>query len=200
MLDFVSTVFDDGMSTAKTTTDASARNLSRGELTHLFKDVLDGSAAFERHWTHEEDIRAVDEGRYYATENGTGMPRHDGDATDQGDTRDGFDMPCIRDFDCNVGRLILDFEGTDDEAPEITIDLDTFPGDALVEANGVPVTFVADAADLTPDHVTVEMHPRLSQDRPMPRSTVWSVAVSRFMRLLARHGWTGAAQREAAIH
>lgn len=69
----------------------------------------------------------------------------------------GPDIPCVSAFDCDTDRLILDFDGTADEAPLITVDLQTSPGNAVVEANGVAVTLVAGATGFTADHVDVVM-------------------------------------------
>jgi Ca2+-binding RTX toxin-like protein len=69
----------------------------------------------------------------------------------------GPDIPCVLEFDCETDRLILDFDGTEDQRPVITVDLDILPGNALVEANGTAVTLVEGAVALTPDHVDVVM-------------------------------------------
>ncbi len=69
----------------------------------------------------------------------------------------GPDIHCVLGFEHDTDRLILDFEGTEAEAPEITIDLDTLPGSALVNANGTTVALVEGADGLTPDHVEVAM-------------------------------------------
>jgi hypothetical protein len=69
----------------------------------------------------------------------------------------GPDIPCVLDFECGTDRLVLDFDGTRDEAPRITIDLDLLPGSAVIEANGIPVTLVEGAADLHPGDVDVVM-------------------------------------------
>jgi Ca2+-binding RTX toxin-like protein len=69
----------------------------------------------------------------------------------------GPDIPCVNGFDCNTDRLILDFDGTEQEAPTITIDLDASPGNAVVEANGIGVTLVEGTGDLTAGHVDVVM-------------------------------------------
>jgi hypothetical protein len=66
-------------------------------------------------------------------------------------------IPHVTDFDAATDRLILDFPGTASEAPTIDVDLDTSPGDALVLADGVPVTLVAGAATLTPSLIDVVM-------------------------------------------
>lgn len=70
---------------------------------------------------------------------------------------DGPDIPFVTGFDCDTDRLILDFDGTEDEAPAITVDLESSPGDAVVEANGTAVTLVEGASTLTPQHVDVVM-------------------------------------------
>lgn len=69
----------------------------------------------------------------------------------------GPDIPCVSAFDCETDRLILDFDGTEDETPLITVDLQTSPGNAVVEANGVAVTLVAGATGFTADLVDVVM-------------------------------------------
>lgn len=70
----------------------------------------------------------------------------------------GPELPVVTGFQPETDRLILDFEGTDAEAPEITVDGETGPGLVIVAANGVPVVLV-DGADLTADHVEVVMNP-----------------------------------------
>jgi hypothetical protein len=69
----------------------------------------------------------------------------------------GPDIPLVSEFDCATDRLILDFDGAEDAAPLVTIDLASSPGDAVVQANGVGVVFVKDAAGLTADHVDIVM-------------------------------------------
>lgn len=65
----------------------------------------------------------------------------------------------VTDFDVTTDRLILDFEGSIDSAPDIGIDTTSEPGDAVVQANGTPVALVAGADLMTPDHVEVVMVP-----------------------------------------
>jgi len=69
----------------------------------------------------------------------------------------GPDIPRVADFACETDRLILDFDGTEDEAPLITVDLETSPGNAVVQANGVAITLVEAADQLTADHVDIVM-------------------------------------------
>jgi hypothetical protein len=69
----------------------------------------------------------------------------------------GPDIPLVNGFDADTDRLILDFPGTAADAPVIGVDLDLSPGDALVLADGVPVTFVAGAATLSSAQIDVVM-------------------------------------------
>jgi hypothetical protein len=66
-------------------------------------------------------------------------------------------IPLVTEFAPETDRLILDFEGSAEDAPVIGVDLETSPGDALILADGVPVTFVAGAAGLSTTHVDVVM-------------------------------------------
>lgn len=118
-----------------------------------------------------EESRAIHgpDGMGTPADDSTGPADGDG-ARDDPDTFDvvdtipfpgGPDIPCVLDFDCGTDRLILDFDGTMDEAPQITVDLETLPGSALVEANGTVIALVEGAGGLTPDLVEVVMsgHP-----------------------------------------
>jgi len=78
----------------------------------------------------------------------------------------GPDIPLVADFDCATDRLILDFDGTEEEAPRITVDLETSPGNAVVEANGVAVTLVAGASALTAEQVDIVMSGTPSEALP----------------------------------
>ncbi|MFW5641499.1 MAG: hypothetical protein ACOCY0_01910 [Roseicyclus sp.] len=69
----------------------------------------------------------------------------------------GPEIPLVTDFDAETDRLILDFPGDAADAPEIGVDLALSPGDALVLADGVPVTFVAGAATLSPAQIDIVM-------------------------------------------
>jgi Ca2+-binding RTX toxin-like protein len=69
----------------------------------------------------------------------------------------GPDIPFVSGFDVTTDRLILDFDGTKDEAPLIDIDLDSSPGNAVVRANGLAITLVDGATGMTSDHVDVVM-------------------------------------------
>jgi hypothetical protein len=68
----------------------------------------------------------------------------------------GPDIPLVTGFDADTDRLILDFPGTAADAPEITVDLTTSPGDALILADGIPVTFVAGATP-SAGHIDIVM-------------------------------------------
>jgi hypothetical protein len=81
----------------------------------------------------------------------------------------GPDIPLVADFDCATDRLILDFDGAEDEIPLITVDLETSPGNAVVEANGVAVTLVAGASGLTAEQVDIVMSGAPSDALPPSR-------------------------------
>jgi hypothetical protein len=69
----------------------------------------------------------------------------------------GPEIPLVTEFDPHTDRLILDFPGGAGDSPVIGVDLDLSPGDALVLADGVPVTFVAGAATLSPAQIDIVM-------------------------------------------
>lgn len=69
----------------------------------------------------------------------------------------GPDIPLVTYFDAATDRLILDFPGSASDAPVIGVDLELSPGDALVLADGVPVTMVAGAAALSPAQIDIVM-------------------------------------------
>jgi hypothetical protein len=79
------------------------------------------------------------------------------DITDTTPFSGGPDIPLVSDFKSDTDRLILDFDGTEDMVPDISIDLETSPGDAVVRSNGVGVVFVEGATGLTVDHVDIVM-------------------------------------------
>ncbi|MEJ6392910.1 hypothetical protein V8J82_06580 [Gymnodinialimonas sp. 2305UL16-5] len=70
---------------------------------------------------------------------------------------DGTEVPFVDDFEPDTDQLVLDFDGSASDAPEIGIDTDSEPGAAIVLANGLPITLVEGATDMTPDHVRVVM-------------------------------------------
>ncbi|MGP1356103.1 calcium-binding protein [Roseicyclus sp.] len=72
---------------------------------------------------------------------------------------DWLEIPLVRDFDPETDRLVLDFTGTPEEAPFITVNLEASPGNALVEADGVPVSLVLRATRLTCERIDVVMNP-----------------------------------------
>ncbi len=71
--------------------------------------------------------------------------------------QDGTDVSYIDGFDTETDSLVLDFDGTAEDAPMIEIDHTMEDGAAVVLANGIPVTLIEGAADMTPDHVRVVM-------------------------------------------
>lgn len=73
------------------------------------------------------------------------------------DLHSGDEVAYVEEFDTETDALILEFDGTEEDAPDITIDLETEEDAAIVLANGVPVTLVEGATDMTSDHVRVVM-------------------------------------------
>ena len=70
---------------------------------------------------------------------------------------DGGDVLYVDEFYSETDRLILEFDGTEDNAPTIEIDFELEEGAAVVLANGLPITLVEDATDLTLDQIDVVM-------------------------------------------
>lgn len=70
---------------------------------------------------------------------------------------DGNDLPLVQDFETGTDRLVLDFHGAEDEAPLISVDTETMPGDAVVRADDLPVTIVKGAAGLTAESIDIVM-------------------------------------------
>lgn len=66
-------------------------------------------------------------------------------------------IPHVTDFDTETDRLVLDFNGEKNAAPVIDLDVTTRPGDAIVLANGLAITLVANAPGMTEAHVLVNM-------------------------------------------
>jgi Ca2+-binding RTX toxin-like protein len=83
------------------------------------------------------------------------------DAADstEADAADAADdsLPCITDFQCGTDRLILEFDGTEDDAPEIGFDTESMPDSTLVLANGVPAAMLVGVSSMGPDDVVVQM-------------------------------------------
>jgi len=71
---------------------------------------------------------------------------------------DGPDLPLVTDFDSATDRLVLDFDGAESESPLIEVDLETSIGNAVIRADGVPVTVVAGADNLTTALIDVVMN------------------------------------------
>ncbi len=88
----------------------------------------------------------------------------------------GEEVAYVETFDTETDALILEFDGYDEDAPDITIDLDSEDDAAVVLANGVPVTLVEGATEMTTDHVRVLMSgegiPAVQPDSPASLGTV----------------------------
>lgn len=70
---------------------------------------------------------------------------------------DGSEVSFVADFSTETDELVLEFDGTAEDMPDIEVDLDSEEGSAVVLANGIPVTLVEGATDLTAEHVRVLM-------------------------------------------
>ncbi len=70
---------------------------------------------------------------------------------------DGSEVSFVTQFNTDTDELVLEFDGTYDEAPEIEIDHTSEDDAAVVLANGIPVSLVDSAPGLTADHVRVVM-------------------------------------------
>lgn len=77
------------------------------------------------------------------------------------------DVPYVEAFDPATDVLVLEFDGASVDAPVIEIDHESEDEAALVLANGLPVTLVEGASDMTADHVRVVMRDDEDAD-PVP--------------------------------
>ena len=68
---------------------------------------------------------------------------------------DGSEVPFITNFSAETDVLIMEFDGDGGEAPVITVEQDPASASAIVNANGLAVTVVQDAPDLTEKNVAV---------------------------------------------
>ncbi|WP_224816317.1 calcium-binding protein [Hasllibacter sp. MH4015] len=71
--------------------------------------------------------------------------------------QDGSDVPLVDSFEPGTDHIVLDFDGAEDDAPTIEIEVNEADGSATILANGVPVSVVADGEGLTPEHIRVVM-------------------------------------------
>ncbi len=70
---------------------------------------------------------------------------------------DGAEVPLVTDFLPGTDMLVMDFEGGEKDMPVITVDADPDTEDAIINANGQPVTIVQDAADMSEKDIFVQM-------------------------------------------
>lgn len=70
---------------------------------------------------------------------------------------DGEDVAYVEAFDLTTDTLVLEFDGSEDDAPEIEVTYDPGEDASIVMANGVPVTMVDGAEGMTPEHVRIVM-------------------------------------------
>lgn len=71
-------------------------------------------------------------------------------------------------FSTDTDTLVLEFDGTADEAPAIEVEHDPEEDATLVLANGLPVTLVDGTTPLTEDHVRVVMSDEDNAPAPSP--------------------------------
>ena len=67
------------------------------------------------------------------------------------------DVARIGGFQAGIDRLVLEFDGTAQDAPEIGFDTETTPGSTLVLANGLPAALLLEANGIGPGDVEVVM-------------------------------------------
>ncbi len=77
-------------------------------------------------------------------------------AAEMGDGID-VDLPRISDFEAGIDRLILEFDGLAEDAPEISLDSDSTPDATTVLANGLPVALLLGVASMDLSDVEVQM-------------------------------------------
>ncbi len=73
------------------------------------------------------------------------------------DAPDTADLPRISDFQSGIDRLILEFDGRAEDAPEISFDIDSMPETTIVLANGVPAALLLGTDPIQADDVEVRM-------------------------------------------
>lgn len=69
----------------------------------------------------------------------------------------GEDVAYVEAFDPATDTLVLEFDGTAADAPEIDVEYDPDDDSTLILANGLPVTMVEGGEDITVDHIRVVM-------------------------------------------
>lgn len=79
------------------------------------------------------------------------------DVTDYTEISGGAKIHVVSEFRSGIDRLILDFDGPQEDAPRISLDIQTSPGDTLIRANGIPVTLLKSLDRAEPEDVEVHM-------------------------------------------
>lgn len=79
------------------------------------------------------------------------------DVTETITLSDGTEVPFVTDFESETDILIMEFDGAEDDAPEITVTSNTENADAFVQSNGQTVTVVQDAPDFTEKNISLVM-------------------------------------------
>jgi hypothetical protein len=70
---------------------------------------------------------------------------------------DGSEVPLVTDFATETDVLVMEFDGSEKDAPKITLEERDTGGGTLVKANGHAITLVQNAPDLTEKHVSIVM-------------------------------------------
>lgn len=79
------------------------------------------------------------------------------DVTETITLSDGSEVPFVTDFESETDILIMEFDGAEDDAPEITVTSDAESADAIVQSNGQTVTVVQDVPDFTEKNISLVM-------------------------------------------
>lgn len=175
MFDFTAFGFRGEMTAPTSGHDVKTQAVSRQELSILFQDVLGDEPAIGRHTAMDNGDPILADQHACAVQTETTHQTDFEDVLEMIELPDAPDIPVVREFDCAVDRLFLEFEGQDTDAPHITIDFQTFPGHALVEANGLAIALIIDAEGLASNRVDVLMSGPASPAPFKTCSTKWPV-------------------------
>lgn len=107
--------------------------------------------------TEEEAALAAEEGRVEDEWAQEESAREFVDVNAVTEMENGEDVAYVEAFDTTTDTLVLEFEGTAADAPEIDVEFDAEEDAAIVQANGIPVTLVEGAEDMTVDHIRIVM-------------------------------------------
>lgn len=200
MFDFTPLGFRGEMTAPTYEKSAKTKAVSRHELSILFQDILGEATAFGCVCARDNGDPVLEDEHLAAAEVEVADPQGVQEVAEMIEFPGGPDIPVVREFDCTADRLFLDFEGREDDAPYITIDFDTFPGHALVEANGIAVTFLVGAKDLTKNRVDIVMSGTQPQSRHTPSSARQASRLPRMIPHNDNGTCTPPSRMEMAMH